>query len=886
MKNIHMYIIFIFLIFVVFIPSTFAADTFLTQFAGQQTVDGENAIAVTFSKALDSSQNVNTYVAIFQDKELPVEGAWILSQDLHVLYFTNIKPDTEYKIQVYKGLKSKSGILLKRGKTFEIQTRRVEPMISFGSKGFILASGLTRGLPVNTLNIDQADIDFFRVKQGYLEEFRNAFANEDKIYYYQSQELKKSTDLVYSGRWDLEIKKNLRTQVNIPITHIKDLQKPGIYFAVLKGAGIYEYGYSSTWFTISDLGVHAKKYSQSIQFHIQSLETGKPIRDVLVKGFNKKGKSLFWEKTNKNGIVAVAGVFKNLSMVVVSKKNQISLLPMDVPALDLSEFRNATEPFRSQDLFVYGTRDIYRPGELVIIDGLLRDADGNMTANLPIKAKILQPDGRTIHEFTWKGSHLNHYQYEYQIPKDAITGKWRITFSKAGTKLKKYSFLVAEFLPERMKLDIRNPKNQTDILQSTQFKKTESKNSKTKKSESDKNPDLTILLQGDFLYGAPAAGSKADAMIHIKPARELFKEQWPGYEFGENKNLLRQSFSTDRITLDKNGTGLLTVENQWHHLTSPHWITANASLYDSGGRPVVRNKSWQVWPASTLVGIRSFSLEGQVKSDSTAQFEVTAVDQKGNRITAKGLKATVIKEHREYYWEFQNGAWEWGSTSQFYTVDQFDIDVLANQNAKVNIPVKWGGYRLEIKNPVTGLVTDYEIWAGWRPDSKDGQGMNRPDRIDLILDKEHYDPNDTAKVTIKAPNGGSGYLFVESDTNLLTLPVTIPPKGSTVSIDIDPQWQRHDLYISAIIVQPGESLSGTLPKRAVGLIHLPLNRTQRRLALDIRMPDKIEPGKQLEVPIKITLPNGKIPSEAWVTLAAVDMGILNLTGFKTPSPIN
>ncbi|MBU0969304.1 MAG: alpha-2-macroglobulin family protein, partial [Proteobacteria bacterium] len=417
-----------------------------------------------------------------------------------------------------------------------------------------------------------------------------------------------------------------------------------------------------------------------------------------------------------------------------------------------------------------------------------------------------------------------------------------------------------------MKLAIENPGGQSDILKNAQA--------------------LAIKLKGDFLYGAPASGSRADAMVHVKAARELFRENLPGYEFGDIKNLLNLSFPIDQIVLDEKGEGQLNVENQWKELLSPHWVTANVSLYDSGQRPVVRNKSWQVWPAEVLVGIRNLAKDKEIKADSQARFEVICVDAGGKRIAAKGLKATLIREHREYYWEFKNNAWQWGSTRQFYPVDQFSLDIPENKSVVVDVPVKWGGYRLEIVNPGTGLTTGVEIWAGWRPDPGQETEMNRPDRVDLLLDKKSYGPGDTVAVTVKAPEGGSGYLFVESDTNELTLPVTLPPEGKTIEIFLDPSWLRHDLYLSALIVRPGESRTGNLPKRSVGLVHLPLDRTSRHLGVAIDVPKKIAPNRRVAIPVSVQNFDGTIPDQAWVTLAAVDLGILNLTGFQTPSPFD
>ncbi|MCG8616247.1 MAG: MG2 domain-containing protein, partial [Desulfobacterales bacterium] len=419
--------------------------------------------------------------------------------------------DTTYHIRVAAGLKAADGTTLKEAVAYELTTRSAEPMIIFGSRGFILAFKLVRGLPVDSLNIKQADIDFFRIRPDKIAAFRERFHSGDKLYYYESRELGKMADLVYSGRWDLDIKKDLRTQVNIPITHIEELKTPGIYFAVLKGAGHYEYGYTTTWFTISDLGVHARVYDRQMSFYVQSLASAEPVTDARLEGFDKKGKTLFVRSTDAPGRADVRDRFDSLSLVSVTKDNHISLLPMDTPAMDLSEFKTGTAPFRPVDLFVYGPRDIYRPGETVYLDGILRNQDGAMTPGVPVRAKVVRPDGRMIREFTWKPGEQNHFYTDFQLPANALTGRWRVEFTHGTGRLADYPFIVSEFLPERMKLDIVADDDENFL-----------------------SPDqpLEILLQGDFLYGAPAAGSRANALVHVKPARELFRDKWPGYQFG------------------------------------------------------------------------------------------------------------------------------------------------------------------------------------------------------------------------------------------------------------------------------------------------------------------------------------------------------------------
>ena len=828
----------------------------------QQTVDGENSIGVTFSHPLDGSQNLAPYFFFFTDEGEPVAGGWILSKDQYTAYFTHVDPRTPYEIKVKKGIKSQAGGELDQDHTFSVTTRSANPMIRFGSKGFILASRLTRGLPVTAMNVNRADVDFFRIKPEKLGEFRELVAHEDQIYYYESEDLNRIADLVYSGRWELENKPDIRTQANLPIKRIKALKTPGIYLAVLRGAGLYGYNYSRTWFTISDLGLSLRKYDQSLSFFVQSLETARPVSQVTLQGHDAKGRRLFQLKTNEQGQADLQGQFPKLKTLVALKDNQVSLLPVDLPALDLSEFKTAVAPFRRTEFYVFGPRDIYRPGETVTTQGLLRDQDGSPTKEFPIQTKVFQPDGRMVHEFIWKGDGRGFFRNRHTLPGDAMTGKWRMAFSQAGTPLGEYPFLVSDFMPERLAFDLDNPPGQGEILA----------------------PEDTLVLdlEGRFLYGAPASDIPADALIRIKPARELFNDTHPGYEFGTPDNTLDFSYATDQIRLDKAGKGQITVENQWKaDIHSPHWVTANASLHDTSGRAVVRKKSWQIWPAPSLVGIRPLARDGEMEANTLAEFDVIKVDREGKSLAAMALEVKIIREHREYFWEFKNGSWEWGATHHFYPVDEWTLELDGQRPGRVRFPVENGGYRLEIRDPATGQVSRSDIWAGWRPDQ--GQALNRPDRVDMGLDKRSYGAGETARVTLKSPEGGRGYIFVEGNLPLYMAPVTLPPEGATVEIPVKPEWNRHDLHISAFIVRPGDPRAAHLPKRSVGRVHLPLDRESRRLELDIQLPPKLEGGRRIGVPVKVTLPRGLPRENVQVVLAAVDEGVLNLTRFKTPS---
>ncbi|PLN16246.1 hypothetical protein CWM87_29040, partial [Klebsiella pneumoniae] len=206
---------------------------------------------------------------------------------------------------------------------------------------------------------------------------------------------------------------------------------------------------------------------------------------------------------------------------------------------------------------------------------------------------------------------------------------------------------------------------------------------------------------------------------------------------------------------------------------------------------------------------------------------------------------------------------------------------------KVSFPVEWGSYRLEVKGP-DDVVSSVRFWAGYSwQDNSEGAGAARPDRVTMKLDKPSYKPGDTIRLHIAAPAAGKGYAMVESSEGpLWWQEIDVPAEGMDLSIPVDKTWNRHDLYLSTLVVRPGDKSRSATPKRAVGLLHLPLGDENRRLTLALEAPDKMRPNQPLTVKVKASVKEGEAPKQVNVLLSAVDSGVLNITDYATPDPWN
>ena len=126
-------------------------------------------------------------------------------------------------------------------------------------------------------------------------------------------------------------------------------------------------------------------------------------------------------------------------------------------------------------------------------------------------------------------------------------------------------------------------------------------------------------------------------------------------------------------------------------------------------------------------------------------------------------------------------------------------------------------------------------------------------------------------------------VMVEGGSPLWRGMVDVETTGTEVLVPIADGWDRHDLHVSVMVVRPGDRRRKIAPKRAMGIIALPLDRSDRHLAVAVKAPDKVLPNSPLKVDVRVT-GSAAAPGEIYVTLAAVDVGVLSITGFQTPDP--
>ncbi len=831
--------------------------------------DGRNSLAVVLSVPLNPADDHQRYFSISRQGAGAVDGAWVVGESGKIVWFPHIDPNVTYDIRILRGLTAANGQKLAVPEDAEIKTRSLQASINFDTKGLFLTEGLGNGIPVVSVNVEEINIDFFRVEDKKAHDFLRSI-NTRPSYYRGADYLTHYAKLVHSARYDLDIPKNTRTKRSVPVQDISSLSEPGIYLAVMLPAGQYRRE-QLLWFSITDVGLHARFYEDQLDVHASSLKTGRALGNVEVSLMNKN--TLVREsKTSDDGLASFTGDYSSADLIIAKTDRHYSFIQIERPALDLSEFDLGNRPQLPVELFVYTPRDLFRPGEIIDFNGLLRDGDGRRLPerNPPVlQARIKRPDGTLVKSFRWRSQQKEYYRYSWPIPEAAQTGSWKLEVSGPVLKPTIYTFKVEEFLPERMTLTF-NEGDQDPIV-------------------SGARENLSIPVVGKYLYGAPAAGNRLSTIINVKHWRSPV-DVLKTFQFGDIEAKVPPEFELDDINLDRGGNGTLRIPSKWRSTCSPLEVRMIGSLYETGGRPVTRVYSALVWPAEAMIGIRPDFKDNNPDANSRVAFDIVMADIKGRKLAARDLEVVLIREDRSYFWVYDEGrGWHYEWNDKEYPEFSQTVNIAAGTHAKVEMPVDRGSYRLEVKDNHNRLKSSLRFYAGYNwyadwNDARTGAQAARPDKVTMALDREHYEPGQTAKLQLVPPEAGKALVIVEADNPLWMRRISLPAEGATVEIPIG-DWSQHNVYISAIVMRPGTEKESITPKRSFGLIHLPLNRTDRKLMVKFTTPEKILPEETLDAIFQVTQSDGiTLPDQIYATVAAVDEGVLSISNFATPDP--
>ncbi|MEA2955532.1 MAG: alpha-2-macroglobulin, partial [Alphaproteobacteria bacterium] len=277
-------------------------------------------------------------------------------------------------------------------------------------------------------------------------------------------------------------------------------------------------------------------------------------------------------------------------------------------------------------------------------------------------------------------------------------------------------------------------------------------------------------------------------------------------------------------------------------------------------------------------GIKPLFSGRSLGEGENAAFDVVLASPDGTSLAGNGLRYELLKIETKYQWYRRDGAWDFEPTKSTKRVADGQLDIAADKPGRVSVPVQWGRYRLEVSSADrNGPVTSIDFDAGWYAEAS----ADTPDLLEIALDKPEYAAGDNMTVAVTARTAGKVTLHVIGDRLVSTVTQDVTAGTARLRVPVGNDWGS-GAYVVATLRRPLDARAERMPGRAIGVQWFSINRKARTLALEMPLPDLSRPNSALRIPVKV---GGLAPGEdARIVVAAVDVGILNLTNYKPPAP--
>ncbi|MGH6931287.1 MAG: MG2 domain-containing protein [Dongiaceae bacterium] len=830
-------------------------------------LDGEQAsICLQFRNNLKDTKAVHyeDYVKL----EPAAQPTFTVTGDtlcLHGLEF-----GARYDLNILAGLPSIDDERMESADSVAVAIGDRMPSVGFPGSTYVLPKVGSAGIPLISVNVDRAELHLLRVTdRNLVQQIQQGRLLRSLDGYERSQVSQDIGEELWTGELEIVSRKNLRVTTLVPIAEILKETKPGIYVLTAERPGEDPYGWNyraTQWFVISDLGLTTFSGADGAHVFARSLSTGQPIEGVDLRLYARNNDELASGVTDSSGIGSfdpglLRGTGGRVATALMARAGDgdFTFIDLTRPAFDLSDRGVGGRPAPgAMDAFFYTDRGVYRPGETAQLIVLLRDNAGTAIDGMPLTTRIFRPDGVLASEQMFNADRGGGYHIPLPISDAALTGNWNVYahIDPKGPAVGSTSFLVEDVVPARIEVKVKSSVDHLSI-----------------------DSVAKIAVDARYFYGAPASGLPVKATMMVS-RNDTPVAAYPDYTFtlADETVSARQFPLSDARTDDSGHAELDAVLENIPSTPQPLKATLNVEVLELGGRPVIEAIELPIDNQPILVGLKPLFPDGQVPNGVEAAFDVIATTSAGTPANVDKLRYQFVREDWDYQWYYNGGYWDYEIAIRDQPLSSGELALAAGVPGHIGAVVEWGRFRVEIFDPASGAAASYRFSSGWW--TSPGSALT-PDKLQITTDRELYNAGDTATAFIKAPFAGPMLVAIATDRVLETRMIDADPNGTEITIPVEAKWGA-GAYLLATAYRPSGAGDAHGPGRAVGVAWLGLDPAARTLNVALSIPDVVLPRQTIDLPVLVT--GRDDDDKAFLTVAAVDEGILQLTEFTTPDP--
>ena len=618
-------------------------------------------------------------------------------------------------------------------------------------------------------------------------------------------------------------------------------------------------------FLASNIGITAKRDPQgAVLVATTDLQTSAPLPWVSVTFMNYQDQPLTTVQTGADGL-ARATLEATPFYVVASRGGERGYLKMSPGlALPTSHFDVAgsvvAEGLKG---FIYGERDIWRPGDPIHLTFVLDDTENPLPVDHPATLRLSNPMGQVVHSVTNTDPVNDFYVFPLHTTEDAPTGNWNATVEVGGARFSA-PLKVETVMPNRLRVDLDLA--DAELLEG--------------------GVEHEATLSGQWLTGAVARNLAADVRVSFAPMRTAFS-RFSDHVFDDP---VRDYSAEPQTILD----GLLDDEGVASFTTelapggrSPGMLMATFTtrIFEESGAFSTNRRSVRFSPYDRYVGVRlppGDAVRGMLLTDTTHTVDIATLSYDGEPVSVDSVDIALYKIDWRWWWDKSpESLARYADSEHSSVVAEGRIATAGGRGSwdfMISYPA-WGRYLLRACDTAGGHCTGktvYIDWPGWagRPQEQSGAGASA---LTLVADRTSYTVGDVAEIQLPQVSSGRALVTLETGTRVLNARWLDLAAGRVrfevpVTRDMSP-----NAYVSVSLIQPHSTRANDRPIRLYGVIPLEVEDPATVLGPRIGVPEEWRPNSTGTV--RVSEAAGRPMT---YTLAVVDEGLLGLTGFSTP----
>jgi len=791
----------------------------------------------------------------------PVPGAAV-TREGDQISVSGLPSGATTRVTVRAGMPGEGGVAVVRDLSYAVAMANRRPRIDVDTRLFVLPRGQAPALTLSTVNLSEVKLTLARLTERNVVAFlRDTRLGRPVETWTASDITERIGSVVWEGlapvpRW--EVNRTARTA--LPIPDALASAGPGLFALIIRaGDGTPTTAGAVQMILRTDLAPTVWRGADGLTIQVRGFSDVLPRDGVKLRLLAENNDILAETATDAMGVGRFAapllrgeGPLAPRVIQAFGAGDDFTMLDLDTASFDLSDRGVAGLPHPGPlDAYVWLDRGIYRPGETVQVMALLRD-DAGRPADIPARLTVKRPNGQVFLEATPARAADASVYLPVALSQSAASGTWTVELKADPTRapIGSASFRVDAFVPDRMAVELGPV---ADRIVSGQ--------------------PFAVPVSARFLYGAPGANLSGNATMRLVVDPAPFPAL-TGFRIGLDGELYApDSQSIDLPATDAQGRTTLAIRLPRAPDTSFALKAAiEATIDDPSGHGSRAATEVPVRPGGNLIGIKPGFAGYAVDASAEAAFEIAAVNPDGQRVALHG-KLRLVRERPD--WRLVTR----GSLARYETVwrdeplQTLDVAIPADAPARFAQRLEFGRYRIEVTEAGGMAGTSVRFRAGWV--SSDSPDV--PDMVDVSADKRAYAPGERARIRVAPPFAGQATLLVLTDRVHILRTLPVPEGGTEIEVPVDAAWGP-GAYVALHVFRTAADARAR-PQRAIGLAWVGIDPDTRKLPMAFEAADKYPPRARASIRLR-TAP------DAWVSLAAVDEGILRLTSFVSPDPSN